>query len=165
MVNSCCVVGCHNSVRKKPGLRFLAFLLGIKSDYDGGLRLLSELNRSLSTTHTRICSDHFIEGKTNHSFVVKWSLGKPHRHCDHPDYVPSIFLIEYTCNKKVLPPRRVLVRKRDSTPVSPPPVSPPPNESVMKSDLELLERQESIGRERYGRSILRRRIQDYWQKK
>ena len=63
MVNSCCVVGCSNCVGKTPGLSFYRFPL---SDGERCAKWVAALRRSgwTPTVHTRICSDHFVNGES-----------------------------------------------------------------------------------------------------
>ena len=66
MVNSCCVVGCHNRVGKKEGLRFFRLPMG---DKDRLAKWVTAIRREawVPSVHTRICSEHFSSGEVMHS--------------------------------------------------------------------------------------------------
>uniref|UniRef100_A0A1X7U783 THAP-type domain-containing protein n=1 Tax=Amphimedon queenslandica TaxID=400682 RepID=A0A1X7U783_AMPQE len=99
MVNNCCVVGCHNSVGKKAGLRFFSFPLKDKAQLK---RWTMAVNRAKwkPRLHTLICNEHLVEGK-------------PHSHPDHPDYVPTIFPEVYKKGKQKKKSRRLLNRDQN----------------------------------------------------
>ena len=68
MVNNCCVVGCTNYVGKKPGLRFYSF----PSDAQRREKWVAAVRRKdwQPSKHTRICNEHFINGKQISQYIL-----------------------------------------------------------------------------------------------
>lgn len=62
MINSCCVVGCTNSVGKRKGIGFFCFPLSDKARCAMWAAAVHRKNWH-PKAHTRICGVHFTSGK------------------------------------------------------------------------------------------------------